>query len=164
MVNADMSLIRKMIALEKNVGLLYTYFQDKFPEDKEFWKKLAAEEIKHATLIETHADFILDSKEAFSNLFESSEESLERIYSKVTQIIENLDQYTKSREDAFLVALQLEQSAGELHYQNIVKETENGDEAPLPLTVFNLLANYDKDHSERILKYLEKIHNLNNIQ
>ncbi len=156
MTTPDMLLIRKMISLEKNIGLLYSYFQDKYPEDRVFWKKIAAEEIKHATLIETHAEFILDSKEFFCSLLEVSEETLEKINSKVTDVIENIDQHIKAREDTLLVALQLEQAAGELHYQNTVKQNDS-ENTPLPLTLFNKLAAYDKDHSERILQYLAEI-------
>ncbi|KMQ50463.1 hypothetical protein CHISP_2581 [Chitinispirillum alkaliphilum] len=149
--------LRKMVLLERKIGLLYSYFQDIFTEDKAFWQQLTKEETEHATLIETHIEYINDFRDKFKILLESSEDNVEEIINKITVIINDLGKHVKTREDALLLALQMEQSAGELHFQNTADFQDYESEIPIPIQIFQSLAQSDKDHAIKISKYLESI-------
>ena len=147
---ARIRLIHKMILLENNIGLLYACFGEQFPEDRPFWKKLAIEESNHASLLFTHLEYILDSKELSEQLLSAKEETLAAINERVEKLIFDLRTLSLSREDAFGVALQLEQSAGEIHFQN----TTDKNGAAVPFFIFESLSSADKDHVRKITEYM----------
>lgn len=142
-----------MILLEKNVGALYSQFGELFPADLPLWKQLAHEEDNHASLIDTLKEYILDSGDLLKKLLVSSEETLSAINAKVEKMLDDPKCYATSREDALSIALQLEQSAGEVHFQCAADD----EDVSVPLQIFNQLTSADKDHIKRIQAYMEKI-------
>lgn len=54
---------------------------------------------------------------------------------------------------AFKLALKLEESAGEVHFQHAIQQAKNPSEA---IKLFQSLNEDDKDHAERIRRYMRK--------
>jgi hypothetical protein len=145
-------LLHKMIRLENNVGMLYACFSRLFPDDREFWKMLSIEEGKHASLLWTHLEYILDSPDLSDALLAAKEESIDAINERIERLIIDVKDQPLSREDAFGMALQLEQSAGESHFQNVKDSTERS----VALTVFDNLSSADRDHFRKITEYMNR--------
>ncbi len=145
-------LLQQMILLERKVGLLYSKFSDQFPGECRFWKTLASEEANHAAMLETLLEYIIESPELSALLLATKEETVSAINDQLEKIITNVGNIT-SREDALLIALQIEQSAGETHYQ----ETAEMENSSVDFSVFQQLNSADRDHAKRIS---ERIANL----
>ena len=54
---------------------------------------------------------------------------------------------------AFNLALKLEESTGEIHFQNVMQEAEQPSEA---IKLFQSLNDADKNHAERIRSYMRQ--------
>ena len=150
-----LSLLRKMILLERNVALLYSHFEQLFNYDALFWKQLVLEEINHASLLESQLEYIADSKEFNNNLLGSTEETIAAINDNLEKILQSLQTGKLTRENALSIALQIEQSAGEVHFQTTSTETISS----IPVSIFQSLVDADKNHAERIYGYLNQVKN-----
>jgi hypothetical protein len=144
-------LLDEAILLEKNVAGLYTLFQDTFAEDADFWRKLVEEERNHAALIRTVKDFFRSLGLVPSGLFSAPLEELRRSNAKVDNLIGRFRQTPPSRREACLTAVDLEELAGEMHFQKYM----SGESAARIDDIFKELNRADKDHAQRIQSYLE---------
>ncbi len=146
-------IIDEAIQLEMNVAELYQLFHELFPEDAQFWKQLSSEEEHHATLLRTvklmEASDLLFSLEALPGGWEE----LNKTNQKIGQAIEDFRQ-NPDRHQAFHLAFELENSAGELHYNIFMKSKYNKRGA----AVFRDLNGDDMDHASRIEKYMKQNH------
>jgi len=142
-------LIDEAILLELQVSRLYLLFHESFPEDAEFWWQLAIEEKNHAALLKT----VKKMKESRISI---PAEILPPRISELSQTNHRLEQYMEEfhehpdRNRAFRVALELENSAGELHYEGYMKSTGNDALGK----VFKKLNGDDNSHAERIKTYM----------
>lgn len=146
------SLIDEFIGIELNVADLYSLFFRLFPQDADFWWRLLLEEKNHASLIKSIRNTSELVGELPNSLFTSSLTNLKDINSKVTSIIRKYEVEAPSRDEAFNIALEFEQSAGELHYQEFMVENDTQE---LSKILKNLNAD-DKDHAKRIASYMNK--------
>jgi rubrerythrin len=153
MSRLNANIVRSMILLERKVGLLYSLFEKKYPQDCAFWKQLVVEEVNHAGLLETLLEYIIDSKDIHKILLEVDEDSVLAINDKLENIIATFNDTAFSRENALLVALQIEQSAGEAHFQRVSAATD----ASVPVSIFQSLVGDDRDHANRINKYIHDL-------
>ena len=132
------------IKLELNVAELYLLFSQTFPEDRQFWWKLSWEENNHASLIESEKMFY--KVNAFPDeLFSVDIEELVKINDSFILIMEHFKS-NPIKETAFKIALELENSAIELHYQMLAESTTNSR----AINLFKELNGLDKDHAKRI--------------
>jgi hypothetical protein len=139
--------IDEAIKLELNMSRLYGIFAEYLDEDRHFWNRLVMEEKNHAALLKTAKDFISFSllpKNILPNDIESLEESNRRVEETIDKFIKDPE-----RDNAFTYALELEKSAGEIHFQNFMDERANDNITE----IFQRLNRYDKDHAERIYNY-----------
>ena len=145
-------LAEESINIELNVSKIYFLFHKLFPEDSDFWFKLALEE-------ENHADIIRNGLELFEPIRAFPHEILSRNLQKLKDMNEDirflLTEFKinhPSRTEAFKTALNLENSAGELHFQHFQekKHLSSVDE------IFQELSDEDKDHAKRILAYMKE--------
>lgn len=143
-------LLEESIKLELNVSELYEIFSSAFLEDADFWKKLSLEEENHAVLIKLVKVELLSSDEFPSEILSSSLENLIEANNRLISLLKEYKDNPPSREKAFNVALSIEESAGEIHYQNATKMTSDLEY----IKTFQRLNKDDKDHSERIRKYM----------
>jgi hypothetical protein len=135
------------IDLEYKVSELYHLFSMTFIDDREFWWHLEIEEKNHAALLKTGKDFYVYGK--FSvKIFP---DKLELILEAKTAVISLIESFNSewTRKKALDVAIDLENSAGEIHFQNFMHSDEQSDIAD----IFRKLNRHDIDHSQRIKEY-----------
>lgn len=154
MKNKYGQMIEESIRIELQVAELYLLFYNYFPQDKGFWWKIALEEKNHAALIRSLGEFSEYLDEFPENLFSSSMPDLENTNRMLSSLIEKFTGEAPNRETAFRTALEIEESAGELHYQGFM-EDEEGSGSKIA-EIFRQLNREDKDHSERIRSYIQR--------
>ncbi|MEN8226613.1 MAG: rubrerythrin family protein [Bacteroidota bacterium] len=148
------SVIEEAITLELNVSDLYFLFYKLFPDDSEFWWKLAMEEQNHAALLKTVKQMSRSELQLPKEIVPSGRNELATSNKKLLQALEDFENYP-DRTKAFQFALEIENSAGELHYQSFMKY---GTESRL-LNVFRKLNGDDINHADRIRQYMNQ-HNI----
>ncbi len=145
-----LQLIDEAVELEMNIGKLYSLFSRRCSEDREFWSQLELEEYNHAALLKAAKEFVAYSKfplELIPKTTEQINQSINQIEISYQRFEEDPDRFT-----AFSMAYELENSAGELHYQKFMK---SGNTDNLTQT-FQQLNRADNDHSKRVLDYWTK--------
>ena len=143
-------LVDEAIKVELNISTIYEIFSKSFADDSDFWSKLVIEEKNHATLIES-AKKTLFSVDLFpSKLLSPTLEKLIDTNNKLYLLMKEYKENPPSRESAFNKALELERSAGEIHYQHAMKHLPS-DEI---METMQQLNKDDKDHIIRISTYM----------
>ncbi len=152
-VNEDyITLIDEFIEIELNVADLYLMFHKLFPPDADFWWQLVLEEKNHAALIKSIKNISQQLGGFPHSLFTSPLKDVKATNKKIISIIIKYKVKSPSRDEAFNTALELEQSAGELHYQKFMVEN-------LSIGINKILKDLnadDKDHANRIRSYMER--------
>ncbi len=143
MNNDVTSLIEESINLELNIGDLYFIFYELFSDHAQFWWNLVLEERNHAA--------ILQMKMFPHNLLRHNLPDLKDTNSTLLSLIKSFKKTPPSREEAFNIALKIENSAAELHFQNFMDEEVNSE----IVQFFKELNKDDKEHAERIRSYME---------
>jgi len=145
-------LLNQSIALELNAAKMYMLFSTKFPEEHAFWWELSMEEENHASLLRSGRDFFLSQdlfpEEILCNkvsILEATNVKLEEVYGQCQK--DNL-----TINDAANIALWIETSAGEYHFQTAM--SKNADDKMLD--IFQTLNNDDKDHALRVKVFMRK--------
>lgn len=145
------ALIDESIGLELNVARLYLLFYKLFPDDADFWWQLSSEERNHGALIQSGRDFLQGDRFP-RDLMSARLEPLLETNQKIGGLIQKCTDVPPSREEAFHLALSLEYSAGELHFQTFMDADPKSNMA----TVFKELNGDDKDHALRIMRYMRR--------
>jgi hypothetical protein len=117
------TLIEALIRIEEALSHIYLFFSNIFPQDAAFWHSLHLEEEKHALLIRTHGDYILESPELIVFFARNNPDLLLSLAIQFEDHLPQLDRSYPSREEALALALKLEGSAGEAHYQALMRST-----------------------------------------
>jgi rubrerythrin len=152
-VNADYNrLIDESIEVELNIADLYLLFHSLFPQDAKFWWQLVLEEKNHAALIKSIKKTSEQIDGLPNSLFASSLKDLKDINNKIVSTIKKYKLKAPSRAEAFNTAFELEESAGELHYQEFMLEKDSTKMD----SIFKELNANDKDHAKRIRSYMER--------
>ncbi len=143
-------IIDASIELELTVADLYFLFYESFPEDSDFWWKMSLEEKSHAAILRS-------GKESFEpiNIFPhelvyNSLSDLKNTIKSIREKIKEIKNNPISREEAFELAIEIEQTAGEHHYQEFMTKTQN---EPI-IKLFQKLNGADKDHIQKLLNYM----------
>lgn len=144
-------LIEAAIRLELNVAKVYLNFHHAFPEDAGFWWKIAIEEEHHAALLRSGEQYFLDAGMFPSELVDTSLATLARLNGEMESLLVQENETHQSREFAFNLAIKLEESAGEVHFQHAMHETGQPSEA---IKLFQSLNEDDKNHADRIRSYM----------
>ena len=140
------------INLELKVGGLYALFQQHLLPDQDFWGQLALEEKKHAALLMSCRDVSMALWQFPAGLLPKFPRILYDGNSRIQTLIDKFSLTPPDRVLAFTTALELENSAGELHYQ--LAMTRPADSSLMK--IFQELNNGDRDHYRRIKKYMEE--------
>ena len=144
-------LLEASIELEEGMSELYFLYTNLFPEDREFWWKLANEEVNHASLLKSGRIYLEKGILPDEMLYED----ITVLKSTIKWIKILTKKYTlkaPSFEDAYFEAIKLESSAGEFHFQVLMTE---GTDSKI-VKIFQDLAGDDKDHNRRILDLLTR--------
>ncbi|MBN2415088.1 rubrerythrin family protein [bacterium] len=152
MKNTFADLIDESIQLELNVGEIYRMFQHMFPQDHDFWWTLALEEQNHAALLRSGKEIFAPRDQFPEDLLAKSIRDLKKTNTMLRQMRAEYTTSPPDREMALRTALELEHSAGELHFQHFMDQT---DGTPAD-TIFRKLNKDDKDHAARIQAYMER--------
>ncbi len=151
-MNKDFAtLIDESIRLELHVADLYSLFEKLFLEDAAFWWRLVLEEKNHAALIRSGKEHFEPFGKFPHDLLAPVLQELKDTNSRLETLIKKYKEASPSREEAFNVALMIEKSAGEMHFQEFINKKDNSTIRK----IFMRLNNDDKDHAKRISFYME---------
>jgi hypothetical protein len=141
-------LIDESIRLEQNIADIYMVFYNTFPEDSDFWWQMTLEENSHANLIKSGRDTFLDQFP--SKLLAPSLQKLCNTNKKLISLLKEYKEKPPSRETAFNIAMNIEQSTGELHFQLAMEKSFTSS----IMKIFQELNKDYKDHINRIRAYM----------
>jgi ferritin len=145
-------IIDESIKLELNISNIYTIFGEVFPGDSAFWSDLALEEDHHASLIKDGQHTLSTEGEFPLDLLAPKVQMLEEVNGKLSALLEEYSKSIPSRETAFNVALNLEESAGEVHFQRAMEKPPTST----IMRMFQRLNKDDKNHADRIRTYMNE--------
>ena len=151
MNNDITALAEESIKLELNVSEIYYLFHSYFADDANLWWKLALEEEDHAGLIRGGIEEFEPIGEFPHEILSDNLQDLKRTNKKLHSLLKQFKNIPPSRELAFNTALEIEASAGELHFQHFMDKETNSKIDEL----FQFLNKGDKDHAKRIRSYME---------
>lgn len=138
-------LLRRSVELELNVSDLYSLYSRLYEEDIDFWWKISIEEKNHAALLRSGEQYLtlgIFPREVLLSKLDVIEEANRDIKENIRKFRDEPPDW----ETAYRYALFLENSAAELHFQDMMtEETPNR-----VLKIFQSLAGNDKDHARRI--------------
>ena len=150
-MNVQLSeIVEESIKLELNVADIYNYFSTIFPEDTDFWQKLCSEEENHANLIKSGRDVLLSCDEFPSEVLAPTLQELIETNNKLISLLKDFKGNPPSRESALTIAIFLEESAGEIHFQHAM----DAQSTSVNLEIFQDLNKDDMDHARRIREYM----------
>jgi len=145
--------INEAIQLELNAAEIYSLFSEAIPEDADFWAGLSWEERNHASLLKTGKDILLPveqfPREILPNFIQSLIDANRWLQSLKNEYAGELP----DRHAAFAVAVKIETSAGEAHFQKVMENTSGSR----VLKIFQDLCQDDIHHLRRIKEYMAKI-------
>jgi ferritin len=151
MNNDITALAEESINLELNISEIYYLFHSYFAADAKLWLKLALEEKNHAALIRGGIEEFELIGEFPHKILSDSLQDLKGTNKKLRSLLKQFKNIPPSRELAFNTALEIEASAGELHFQHFMDKETNSTIDEL----FQFLNREDKDHAERIRSYMK---------
>jgi hypothetical protein len=142
--------LKESIDLELNIGDLYQWFSIKFVEDYDFWWKISIEEMNHAALIESINDLFLSEGTSPMDSIEKQTQELQEMNLSVKEKLEQYKLNPPTRKEALKYGLELENSAGESHFEQFMTTVPN---SPV-LRIFQKLNGDDINHAIRIENYI----------
>ncbi|MEN8141716.1 MAG: rubrerythrin family protein [Thermodesulfobacteriota bacterium] len=144
-------LLEESLQLELNIADLYLLFEKLFPEDAKFWWQLSLEEKNHGALIRSGKEMFLPIGQFPHDFIKDRLQILIDTNSEINSLIRKYQDNGPSREEAFNIAFDIENSVGELHYQ-VFMDREAGSKID---DIFQQLNKNDKDHADRIKFYMQ---------
>jgi len=151
-------LIDLSIDLEYGIGKIYYIFHKNFPDDSEFWLQISKEENGHASILKNAKDLLFVDKFPIELILKSKKE-IKNTLTEIKKIINYININNITVEDAFNIALKLEDSAAEKHYELFMNIATDDKIKKL----FQKLNDEDKNHYNRLLEY-KKIKDLKNCE
>lgn len=143
------ALLDECIRLELLVSELYHYYSRIFEENRDFWWRLTIEEKNHASILKSGRLFLTMNKlpkEAVCGNMQLIKETCQKVECR----LEGCKTGPLAREDAYGFAMQIESSAAELHFQDMLVNQTNSR----VIKIFQGLGGDDKDHAQRIADML----------
>jgi len=145
--------IEEAIKLELNAAEIYAFFAETVSEDADFWAGLSWEERNHASILET-AQNILMPVDAFpGEILPKFIQSLIETNLWLKSLRNDLAQNPPDRNKAFTIALKIENSAGEQHFQKVMASPSDSK----MVQVLQKLCKDDINHHVRIKKYMHEV-------
>ena len=116
-MNSKVELLNICIAVENTVSEIYESFAVKFPEQQVFWKGLAAEEKGHSRQFVVAIS--LKGAAALPSSMQFAQKALETVRRTKKEALENAN---LRLEDAFKIAISIEQTAVECFLEHMTSE------------------------------------------
>ena len=114
--NAQLQLANEAIQIEHYVSDLYMIFYGSFPEDAQFWWRLGLEEKNHASHLTSGVNDYTQKELFPMEMVGPSLQDMVQMNEKSVSLISQCRKDPPSRETAFQIALDVENSAGEVHF------------------------------------------------
>jgi len=149
-------LIDESIKLELNISKIYSIFYKIFPKHRDFWWEMEMEEMNHAALLRSIKHHYQPIEKIPDDLLPKEMNDLKKSNTQIEALLDKFNTERPTDIEAFNLALKLEQSVGEIHYQNFMSNNSNNDENDKISEIFKKLNGDDMDHSDRISNYMEK--------
>jgi len=146
-------LLEESIQLEKNLARLYALFSDHFTDDEDFWWQLSMEERGHAALLQEEKKQPWQLQCFPGDILAKDIEALRANNARIVEQTERFALSPFSREEALNLALQIEMSAGEAHFQDFLDSESDS----LMADFFKQLASEDQNHARRIREYMNEL-------
>lgn len=143
--------LKESVEMELNVGEVYQIFSVKFPQDHNFWWKISMEEMNHAALIESINDIFLTEGILTPEEIKKQTDVLHKLNLIVKERIERYKMVSPTRAEAFKYGLELENSAGEFHFQFFMTSESNSQMTK----IFQKLNGDDVNHAKRMANYMK---------
>jgi len=143
--------IDEAIQLELNAAEIYSIFSEAIPEDANFWATLAWEEKNHAAVLKTGKDVLMPMEQFPGEILPNVIQTLVDTNNWLNSLKEKFSELKPDRETAFAVAIKIESSAGEQHFQRVM-------EAPSDSNIIKILQELCEDdihHLIRIREYMK---------
>lgn len=123
-VDEEIEVISLLVRHEEVIGELYTYFSQHFPEDKEFWVVLSAEERMHAQWLKDLCG-LLGSGEVSFNEDRFDTETIQASLHSINQEVSRLKQEEAlTTKDAFSFAAEMELRQAESKFYEVYESDQ----------------------------------------
>jgi len=113
--------LKRLARVEQNIAAFYHRCAELFPEEKGFWEDLAESEHRHSATINRLHEMITEQPGRFRPGREFDHGSIRVFEVFVRGLSEDTDLTSRSRKEILVAALEIEASAVELLYHQIVK-------------------------------------------
>jgi CheY-like chemotaxis protein len=143
--------IDEAIQLELNAAEIYSIFSEAIPEDANFWATLAWDEKNHAAVLKTGKDVLMPIEQFPGEILPNVVQALVDTNNWLNSLKEKFSELKPDREAAFSIAIKIESSAGEQHFQRVM-------EAPSDSNIIKILQELCEDdihHLSRIREYMK---------
>jgi CheY-like chemotaxis protein len=145
--------IQEAIKLELNAAEIYAFFAATIHEDADFWAGLSWEERNHASLLKTSQNVLVPVDEFPGEILPKFIQSLIETNHLLETFRNDFAQTPPDRKKAFDIALKIENSAGEQHFQRVM---ESPSDSKIVQTLQELCED-DINHHARIKKYMHDV-------
>ena len=146
-------ILDESIQLELNVADLYLSFCHAFAEDKDFWSHLAEEEENHAALLRSGKLESLDEGHFPAKILTTNLDALSKVNKEIKELLkEHKQKPPSSRASAFEIAIEVEESTGEIDFSCFMEQQADSP----ALKLFRRVDSEDRDHARRIRNYMRE--------
>lgn len=143
--------IDEAIQLELNAADIYSIFSEAIPEDANFWATLSWEEKNHAAVLKTGKDVLLPTEQFPGKILPNVIQVLVETNSWLNSLKEQFLESKPDRETTFSIALKIESSAGEQHFQSVMDSPSDSS----VIKILQELCEDDIHHLNRIREYMK---------
>jgi CheY-like chemotaxis protein len=145
--------IEQAIELELNAAEIYAIFSKAIPEDADFWSGLSWEERNHASLLKTARDVFVPVHQFPAEMLPTFIQVLIESNNWLKELRGEYAKAPPDRQTAFAVALKIEDTAGEKHFQKVMESHSDSG----VVKIFQKLCEDDINHYVRIKKYMNDV-------
>ena len=142
--------IDEAIQLELNAAEIYSIFSETIPEDANFWAILAWEEKNHASVMKTGKEVLIPMDKFPMEILPNVIQTIVDTNRWLNSLKEKFAEIKPDRETAFAIAIKIESSAGEQHFQRVM---ENPSDSNM-VKILQELCKDDINHLSRIREYM----------
>ncbi len=143
--------IDEAIQLELNAAEIYSIFSKAIPEDANFWATLAWEEKNHAAVLKTGKDVLMPIDQFPGEILPNVIQTLVDTNLWLNSLKEKFAETKPDRETAFAIAIKIESSAGEQHFQRVMDSPSDSN----IIKILQDLCEDDIHHLSRIREYMK---------
>ncbi len=143
--------INEAIQLELNVAEIYSIFSEAIPEDANFWATLAWEEKNHASVLRTGKEILVPMDQFPVEILPDVIQVIVDTNLWLNSLKEKFAEVKPDRKTAFSIAIKIESSAGEQHFQRVMESPSDSN----VIRIFQELCEDDIHHLSRIREYMK---------